>query len=76
MTYENVLGDRQVGEQAWLLVDDGDTERARLCRPVEQHRLAVEQDLARIGLVDTGEHLDDRALSGPILADEPMDLAR
>jgi len=76
MAYEDVLRDGQIGEEARLLVDDGNAERARVCGPVERHGLAVEHDGARIGLVDAREHLDDCALTGPVFADERMDLAR
>ena len=74
MTQEHVLRDRQVGEQPRLLVDDRDAERAGLCRAVERDRLSVQDDLAGIRLVDPGEDLDERALAGTVLADQPVDL--
>jgi len=76
VAHEDVLGHRQVGEQSRLLMDRGDAERPSMGGSVEQYRLAVEQDGPGIGLVDAGQHLDDRALACAVLTDEPMYLAR
>ena len=73
---EHVLGDGQVREEARLLVDDGDPERAGLRRTVDRDRLPVEEDRPAVGLMDAGEDLDQRALARAVLADEGVDLAR
>jgi hypothetical protein len=41
-----------------------------------QRRLAVDGDLAFVGLVDAGQDLDQRRLAGAVLADERRHLAR
>ena len=73
---EDVLGDVQVGEEQRLLVDRRDAEALRLGGAADGHRLAVEQDLAAVGLVDAGDDLDQRRLAGAVLAEQRMDLAR
>ena len=75
MAYEDVLGNGEVGKQPRLLMHDGDAERTRVRRSVEQHRLAVEDHAARIGLVDPRQQLDYRALAGTVLSHERVDLA-
>jgi hypothetical protein len=72
---EHVLGDRQVGEEARLLVDDGDPEIPRLGGSRDDDRPAGELDGALVGLVDPRERLDERALARAVLADERVDLA-
>ena len=72
---EHVLGDGQVREQPWLLVDDGDAEGAGLGGPVDLDDLAVEHDRPAVGLVDAGQDLDQRALARAVLADQGVDLA-
>ena len=75
MAEEDVLGDRQPVDQVELLVDRGDAEphggdrgwRARPARPPA--------DLARVGLVGPGEHLDERGLAGAVLAEQAVHLA-
>ena len=44
--HEDVLGTAQVGEEARLLVDDGDAQRSGVCRTVERDLLSVEPDRA------------------------------
>ncbi len=72
---EDVLLDREVGHEVELLIDDGDAEVLRLAGAVEDDRLAVEDDLAAVRLVDPGEDLHQGALAGAVLADEPEDFA-
>jgi hypothetical protein len=66
--HEDVLGDRQVGEERRFLVDDGDTGVACVAGAVEDDRCAVEQHLAGIGPVHPGEGLDEGGLAGAVLA--------
>jgi hypothetical protein len=75
VTDEDVLGDRQVGEQPRLLLDDGDAASPRVGRPADRHGLTVDDDRAAIGFVDAGQDLDERALAGPVLADEGVRFA-
>ena len=75
MADEDVLRDRQVREQARLLVDDRDAQRPRVRGPADLRRLAVEADRSRVGLMDAGQDLDQRALAGAVLADQAVDLA-
>jgi hypothetical protein len=58
-----------------VLLDDGNPVGAGVEWTTERHFLAVEQDRAGVGLVDPTEHLDQRALAGPILTDQRVDLA-
>ena len=46
-----------------------------LVRRVDPHRFAVEPDLAAVGLLDAGEHLDQRRLAGAVVAEQREHLA-
>ena len=53
---EEQVGRRvELGRQREVLVDGLDPERARLERRVELDRLALEEDLAGVGLLDAGQ---------------------
>ena len=43
--------------------------------PMMVDRLAVKQHEAMIGLVNSGQQLDDRGFAGPILAEQRQDLS-
>ena len=73
--HEDVLGDRQVGEERGLLVDDGDARLLRLGGRREVDVLAVEAELARVAAVEPGDDLHERGLAGAVLADEGVDRA-
>ena len=73
--HEDVLGDREVGEERRLLVDDGDAGVARVGGAVEVDRLAVDQHVAGVGPVDAGQQLHERRLAGAVLADQRVHLA-
>ena len=75
MAHVDVLGDRQVREQARLLVHHGDAQGTRLRRPVEHDGRTIEAQRARVRLMDAGEDLDQGALAGTVLTDERPDLA-
>jgi len=51
------------------LVNEGDAEQRGLVRRGQRDRVAVDQDLARVGTEQAGQHLDDRAFSGTVLSD-------
>ena len=72
---EDVLGDVQVGKEQRFLIDRGDAEALRLGGAADRDRLAGEQDLAAIGLVDAGDDLDQRRFAGAVLAEQRMDFA-
>ena len=67
----DVLGDRHPFDQPQILVDKGDRQpiRSGLGRP------SVKHDVARVGFVDPGQHLYQRRLAGPVLAEQRVDLA-
>ena len=65
--HEDVLGHREVGEQGWFLIDDGDAGRLGGGRPGEDGGLALDEQLALIRLVHPGQHLHHRRLAGPVL---------
>ena len=65
---EDVGADRQIVGQRQVLVDRLDAVVAGLLRRREGDRLAVEQDLALVGLVDARDRLDQRRLAGAVVA--------
>ena len=73
--HHQVLADRQVRQQAELLVDDADARVARLRRARVAHVAALDPVLALVALDGAGEDLDQRALAGAVLAGEAVDLA-
>ena len=76
MADEDVLRDRQVGEDHRLLVDRDDPERLRVEGAGDRSRLTVDDDLAGVRLLDAGHDLDQRRLAGAVLTEEGVDLAR
>src|SRR5665648_740260 len=75
---EDVLGDRQVGAQRELLVDDHDAVVLAVPDPAELDRLALEGDLAVIGAVRVhpGENLHQGGLACPVLPANRVNLPR
>ena len=57
------------------LVDRLDPERLRVARVRDLNRLAVQEDLARVGPVRAGQDPHERRLAGAVAADEADDLA-
>ena len=76
MADEDVLGDRQVGEDHRLLVDRDDPQCLCIEGARDRSRLTVDDELAGVRLLDAGHHLDQRRLAGPVLTDEGVHLAR
>ena len=72
---EDVFGDGQVGDLVELLVDGGDAGDLRLAGRGEVDRLALEDHLAGVALVDAGQDLHQGGLAGAVLADQGVDLA-
>ena len=68
----HILADAQFIDQAKVLMDKRDRHGFRMgMDPTSAH-----EDLARVGLIEPGEDLDQRRLAGPVLADKRVDLAR
>ena len=71
----DVLGDGEDGDEHEVLVDHADAGRHRVAGTGEVLDLAVELDLALVGLVEAVEHVHQRRLAGTVLAEEAVDLA-
>ena len=73
---EDVLGDGQVFGEVEFLVDQDDAFVLGFARIGETMRHAVDREIAFGGLLVAGEDLDQRRLSGAVLAEQADDLAR
>jgi hypothetical protein len=71
----HVLRDAQPGHQVQLLVDGGDAGLVSGLRRAERRGSAIEGDLAGVRQVGPREHLDQRRLAGPVLAEQAVHLA-
>ena len=71
----DVLGHGEHRHQLEVLVDHADAAADGVAGVVQVDDLAVDQDLALVGLVQPEQHLDQRALAGAVLAEQPEDLA-
>lgn len=76
MAEEDVLGDRQSLDQVQFLVDGGDAQTHGGDRRLQRDRCAAPGDLAAVGLVGPGEHLDEGGLAGAVLPEETVDFMR
>ena len=56
-----------------MLVHHADAGRDRLARTADAHRLAVDADLAGVGLVEAVDDVHQRRLAGAVLADDAVD---
>jgi hypothetical protein len=65
----HVLGHRQAGHEVELLVDHRDPGDVGGVRGGEGDRAAVPEDLTGVGAVRPAQHLDQRGLAGPVLAE-------
>jgi len=70
MADEDVLRHVEVGKEQRLLVDRGDAVALRLRCAADRDRLAGDQDLAFVRLIDAGHDLDQGGLAGAVLAQE------
>ena len=73
--HEDVLGDREVGEEGRLLVDHRDARGLGLGGRAEVDVLAPEAQRARVAAVHAGDDLDQRGLAGAVLAHQRVDRA-
>ena len=72
----DVLRDRQVRQEAQLLIDGGDAELDRVPGAADRdRRLAAIRISPAIGCEHAGEDVDQRRLAGAVLADQSVDLA-
>ena len=72
----DVLGDRQVGEQRGFLVDHRDSGGLRFRGGLEAHRMALDQELSGVWLVDAGEDLHERRLTRTVFAGKGVNAVR
>ena len=74
---EDVLGDREVGAEGELLMDDDDALGLAVAKALEGDFLAFEDDVAvvRAVRVDARQHLHESRLAGAVLAADGVDLA-
>ena len=71
----DVLLDAHVQEQPERLERARDAAVRDLVRREPDDALAVEQDVAGVGLVDAGDEVEERRLAGAVRADDAHDLA-
>ena len=74
---EDVLGNRKVGAQRQLLVDDHDALGFAVPDVAERHRLALEDNVALVAAVrvDPAQHVHEGGLAGAVLPANRVDLA-
>ena len=73
---EDVLGDRQAVDDIELLVHGRDAQLDRRLGRRDLDRLAEPRDLALVGAMHAGEHLDQRRLARAVLPEDAVNLAR
>ena len=71
----HVLGDRERLHQLEVLVDHADAVGDGVGRAPEAHGLALDDELAGVGLVEPEDHVHERRLAGAVLAQQAVDLA-
>src|SRR5262249_44377121 len=69
------LGDGEHRYEHEVLVHHADAGRDRVARAPEAPRMAVDQDLARVGLQQPVEHVHQGGLARAVLAEQGVDLA-
>ena len=72
---QHVLAHAEGGNQAALLVDDGNASGESLARARDGSRRALDQILPRVRRVDPGDDLHQSALARSVLAEERVDIA-
>ena len=72
---DDVLGHRHHRDQHEVLVHHPDARVDRGARRAEPHRLALDQDLALVGVVEPVEDVHQGRLPRAVLAEERVDLA-
>ena len=69
---KHVLHHRQLRNQVQFLMDDGDAGALGFDGVADLHGLAVDQDLARIGLVDAAQNLHERRFARAVFTHQRM----
>ena len=72
-TEEQVLQYRERLHQHEMLVDHADPGPDRVLRTADRPLLAVDHDLAAVGLIVAVEDVHQRRLAGTVLAHDPVD---
>ena len=72
---EDILRNREIRAEVDLLVYRVDSELLRCKRRIRAYAFAFQHDLPGILLMHSGENLDQRGLSGAILAHDCVDLS-
>ena len=73
---EDVFGNRQFGKQQQLLMDGGDARRMGLARRSKADDVAVDPDLAAVGLVQARHYLDEGGFASAIFTEQGVNLTR
>ena len=73
-TDEHVLGDRHLRDEGELLVDGDDAGALGVVGRPEGDRLAEQLDFTRVRALRAGQDLEQSRLTGPVLAQERVDL--
>src|SRR5262249_3539161 len=72
----DVLRDRQLRDEAELLIDRRDAERLRVARRVDGDGAPVDLDRARVAPVGAAEDLHQRRLAGAVFTEQDVHFAR
>ena len=72
---KNVLGDRELGQEAQLLVDERHAFTARVRRACNVDLPSGDEDCAFVIVEEACQHAHQRGLAGAVLANEAVDLA-
>ena len=72
---DDVLGHRHHRDEHEVLVHHPEPARDRVLRRMEGHRLALDEDLPLVGLVQPVEDVHQRRLAGAVLAEQRVHLA-
>ena len=72
--HEHVFRHGEIGGHRQFLIDQADPRRARIGRFADHRPLTVDPDLASVRLIDAGQNLHQRALAGPVLTHQRMNL--
>ncbi len=75
-TERDILGHRHRVDEHEMLVHHADAEAASRLRIGDRDRLAVDAELAAIGLDQAGEDAHQRGLAGAVLAEQGVNFAR
>src|SRR5271169_979129 len=67
---KHVVVDAEPVDQRQVLIDAFDAERPRLVHRTELHRRSVDKDVSGIGLVITGQNLDEGRFAGAVVAED------